>query len=270
MKKMLAIVAVLGLCTAVNAQPMLMTAEQATGELTYMGERTQDPYAYLENTNSLYYLPQRLNDGRSFADDIHNLGCCNNPDAPDYGYFTMTGFDLAYVVSSVMHSETEAGELSMVVRFWENDPNCNVIAGPLASYHITGLATGGYYREWDISADPVMVPCGNLWFEVTFYKENLDPENPLDTHTNVAAGMYIAYDYYPEVGSRSHDWYMVFGSHAKYGPGPILGLGWIGGYSPPPYWNPAGNFILSVRGTPEPISLALLALGGLVAVRRRR
>ena len=54
----------------------------------------------------------------------------------------------------------------------------------------------------------------------------------------------------------------------------VAGLSWFDGYTPDlpqtdPYWNPCANYCLGIT-VPEPLTLGLVALGGLLVIRRRR
>ena len=207
--------------------------------------QTRQPHIplYVESTQSGYFLPSS---GNTYGDDIHL------PPTGEHCFWYVNGFDVGY------YSRVTAADVpfNMTVNFY--DATAPWAFGPLIHTHtVTGLGTGAHLVavDWDVGID---FP-DNFYMEVAF--------TPIDGTT----GMLIAGDLGAEVGITSGDFFPVSNPQ-----GNLLGFSSFGGYTPllpitHSAWNPAGNFLLSIYGycIPEPVALGVLALGGLLVVRRR-
>jgi hypothetical protein len=200
-----------------------------------------DDYLYLESDDSGYFITTTA--GHTYGDDIH----FNSP-------VTMTGWEFEYF------SRVTAAFVPFngFVTFHEMDSYSGAAGAVLASYTLTGLTTGGHVIEQDFPGAPVALP------------EHVYMEIGWDAAVRGDTGIKIALDDTAEVGVSSWDLFPVFNP-----PGSYLGLSWWGGYTPDipaggAGWNPMGNFVIGIAGVPEPLTLGLVALGGLVALRRRR
>jgi hypothetical protein len=270
MRRLLAVALVTFMAAGVaNAQGVLQSEWTGDQPAPYSDTQPRDAYAYWEGTPSPYFMPMGNYGFFGIADDIRFGGPqgSGNP-------INMTSFEVGW------YSRITAAlaPLTMEVRFYSyftdagpyygGYPFIGAQYGP--TYTITGLGTGRHtYGDpplYDgpqvvtVDGPPVWLPCGT-WMEVGFY----DATGNLATWT----GVYLANDWQAEVGVTSHDYY--FG---MLGPGSVGGWYWNGGYTPTlpmtdPNWNPASNFQLGIS-VPEPLTLGLVALGGLLAVRRRR
>lgn len=245
-----------------NAQGVLQP-EYAGPVTSYVDTQSRDSYAYWEGTPSVYYMPMGNYGYYGIADDIRLGGPTN-----------MTSFEVGWI----SRITAPLAPLTMQVRFYSyftdtyygypGYPFMGAQYGP--TFTITGLGTGRhtygaapYLGPTVVNVDgpPVWLPC-NVWMEVGFY----DNQGNLATFT----GCYLAKDWQAEVGTTSHDYYF-----AMLQPGGAHGWFWNGGYTAnlpmtDPNWNPASNFILGITAVPEPLTLGLVAIGGLLAVRRRR
>ena len=243
---------VIGLVTcmaagAVNAQ---MVVEPTAGDWEYSTVVPRGPWAYLEDTMSGYYWDPGGAGYDSMADDIHFF----DGTAPIH----MTDFHVAW------YSRITAGltPITMDVCFYafeEDELGCVYIGNKkYAHYTVTGLGTGLRVTDVDVSDHPYL-PC-DVWMQVCFTDKNGNPA--------VDTGCLLAQDKLAEVGGTSKDIMLVMGDCCTEPP-TVLGGSWFGGYETTPYWNPAANFLLGVT-VPEPLTLGLVALGGLLAIRRRR
>ena len=247
MKRLLAVALVtLVAAGAVNAQAVL-NAE--IGDAGYTATSERDAYAYLEDTSSVYFMPAGTYGYFGIADDVRF-------DAP----INMTSFEVTYF-SRADQSHTP---FSMEVNFysyWTNPTTGDIYKGDTnwGHFEVSGLGTGSHTVTVDV-AGATWLPAG-VWMEVGF--ESFTGTALPDT------GIRLARDLGAEVGQTSNDYYLMMNT-----PGDIAGLYWNGGYTPTlpmtdPNWNPASNYILGIS-VPEPLTLGLVALGGLLAVRRRR
>ena len=244
MKRLLAIALVIGVAAVTANAQLTLTPYQDQGWDYSNGFVRDLPCLYEENTNSGYYLPSS---GNTYSDDIHL--------DPYAGSYTIQGFDVAY------HSRTTAANapFDMTVNFYEMATDYTY--GPLiGTYTVTGLGTGSWlvYRELGVGEMTVAAGVSDIWMEVAF--------TPIDGTT----GIQIAGDMVAEEGNPSADLFAAANPQGNF-----LGLSWFGGYTPllpqsDPLWNPPGSFQMSLYGIPEPVTLGLVALGGLLAVRRRR
>jgi hypothetical protein len=244
MKRLLAIALVtLMAAGAVNAQAVL---DAQVGGGAYVDTGPRDQYAYLEGSESPYFLPAGTYNFYGVADDIRF-------DAP----ISMRGFTVDYF-SRITAS---ALPLTMTVNFYSFYTSGGYIYygdTSWGSWTIDGLGTGN--NTVTVDTGPTYLPAG-VWFEVGF----------TDVNGNFAVdtGVKLSSDWQAEVGITSNDYYFIMNSTGAPG-----GLYWFGGYTPTlpltdPNWNPAANYVLSIS-IPEPLTLGLVALGGLLAVRRRR
>ena len=249
MKRLLAVALVtLVAAGAVNAQGVL-DAEIAGGD--YTATSTRDAYAYLENTASNSFLPAGNYGYFGIADDIRFTG--RNP-------INMTSFEVNYfsrITSVVLPLKMEVNFYS----YWTNPTNGYIYMGDhnWGHFEVEGLGTGNHVVTVDVNGR-TWLP-GSVWMEVGFYDAN-------GTYA-VDTGVILAADKQAEVGNTSNDYYLIMAP-----PGNVGGLYWLGGYTPTlpmtdPNWNPAANYILGIS-VPEPLTLGLVALGGLLAIRRRR
>ena len=241
MKRLVAIALVTCMASAAYAQLQPVPIEAFSADWEY---QTRQNAVYVESTQSGYFLPSS---GNTYGDDIHL------PPTGEFCEWDITGFDVVYF------SRTTAANVpfNMTVNFY--DGTTPWAFGPLVhTYTVTGLGTGAHQVivDW---GESIIFP-DNFYMEVAF--------TPIDGTT----GMSIAGDLGAEVGITSSDVFPVSNPQ-----GNLLGFSWFGGYTPllpitHSAWNPPGNFLLSIYGhmVPEPVALGILALGGLLAVRRRR
>ena len=238
-------------CMAAGAANAQMVAQPVTGDWEYTPIAPRGPYAYLEDTWSNSYMPAGNYGFMGVADDIH-FG------APIH----MTDFHVTWY-SRITAPLTP---LTMDVCFYAYDEVGNgiyIYDKKYCHYTVTGLGTGLNVTDVDV-AGPCWLPC-DVWMQVCFRDVNGNPA--------VDTGVLLAADNVPEVGNPSYDFYLMMNSCCEEPPS-IAGLYWFGGYTPDlpgsdPYWNPCANYTLGVT-VPEPLTLGLVALGGLLAIRRRR
>ena len=242
-----------------NAQGVLQP-EYAGPVSEYVDTQPRDSYVYWEGTNSPYYMPMGNYGIFGIADDIRLGGPVN-----------MTSFEVGWYSRITAALAPLTMEVSFYSYFTDNGgyPYIGAQYGP--TFQITGLGTGrhsygdpyaGYLGPTTVNVpgNPLWLPCG-VWMEVGFY----DSMGGLATFT----GTYLASDWQAEVGITSFDYYFAMQPQ-----GTVYGWYWNGGYTPTlpmtdPNWNPASNYQLGIS-VPEPLTLGLVALGGLLAVRRRR
>jgi hypothetical protein len=105
---------------------------------------------------------------------------------------------------------------------------------------VTGLPIGAWFITLDFQDAPVPKLSPNFWFLVGY--SALTDAGPLLTFNPGMPGVAYSHDHFYKNG----------------------GLYWFGGL---PYW---ADFVYSVRGIPEPMTIGLLAAGGLLVLRRRR
>ena len=246
---------VIGLVTcmaagAAYAQPAVVSP--ATGEWEYTPIAPRGPYAYLEDSWSNSYWPAGNYGYMGIADDIH-LGAPIHMTDFHVTWYTRITAPLLPLTMDVCFYAYEEDELGCV--YIGDKKYCH--------YTVTGLGTGLNVTDVDV-AGPCWLPC-NVWMEVCF-RDNLG--NPaIDT------GVLLAADNLPEVGNASRDLFLVMNSCCTEPPS-VAGASWFGGYTPDlpgsdPYWTPCSNYTLGIT-VPEPLTLGLVALGGLLAIRRRR
>jgi hypothetical protein len=227
---------------AANAQ-LMVTPYSELPEGALLGPRQgifpDDDYLYWENTDGLYFLPAST--GNNYGDDIHFAGGV-----------TMTGWEFQYF------SRTSTPEqyipFNATVNFYPMDTFTGGSGALINSYTVTGLGTGANLVQMAV---PGQALPAHVYMEVVF-----------DAGVRATTGLLIAGDGDPEAGLPSWDIFPVYNPA-----GNLLGLSWFGGYTPDlpqtdPNYNPMGNFMIGI--VPEPVTLGLLVLGGLLAVRRRR
>jgi len=228
-----------------NAQGVM---DPQVGAWNYTDTTVRDAYAYLESSNSPYFMPMGSYNYFGIADDIR-FGAPVNA----------TSFDVTWYSRITAAALPLTMEVNFYAYWTDNGGNIYIGDHQYGHYVIEGLGTGGNVTTVDINGR-MWLPCG-VWMEVGFY----------DVNGNYATdtGVRLARDLGAEAGITSHDYYL-----AMLQPGSVGGLYWNGGYTPglpmtDPNWNPASNYILGIQ-VPEPLTLGLVALGGLLAVRRRR
>jgi len=266
MRRLLAVALVTLVAASVaNAQGVLQPTWTGDQPTAYSDTQSRDSYVYWEGTNSVYYFTPGNYGYYGTMDDIR-LG----------GPTSMTSFEVGWY----SHITAPLAPLSMEVRFYSyftdtyqgygGYPFAGAQYGP--TFTLTGLGTGrhsygdplaGYLGPTTVNIDgpPLWLPC-NVWMEIGFFNN----QGGVATFS----GAYLAKDFQAEVGITSHDY---FGISAPLG-NPLTLYTWFGGYTPnlpmtDPNWTPASNFQLGIS-VPEPLTLGLVALGGLLAVRRRR
>jgi hypothetical protein len=258
MRKFLALAMVLCVASAASAQMQPLPLE---GDWSYQPTaRAGDPFMYLETTPSGFWAP--ISTWGAFggvADEIH----LNKP-------WTLTGFDVPYI-ARVSPNQLP---LTATVNFYNMDAGENLLPGAIAAYTITGLGTSATYppgsNSYSISAQklaPVAMPA-DFWMEISITNNQGAIIAPDPVHTGV--GFLLAGDDVSEANGLSHDFFAAMTTKGNVG-----GYFWFGGYTPnlppsDPNYNPMSNFLLGINGIPEPMTLGLVALGGLLVVRRRR
>jgi hypothetical protein len=258
MRKVVAMMAVLGMA-AVPALADIAPIQITKGMYTYQpvdvgGNRGLDPnnvagiYNNLQigNAQTQYRIPN--NQGMMVGDDLHMTGN------------VVTGVRWVY-------SDPGVGSHTSLVGFFNQDgSDTGPVAGNTATFtslgstyaalfSITGLPNatpGNPGGGWLITVGLPSIPTTNdIW--IGFQSNSLTAPNPAN------------------MGLR--------GTNLVPGPGEGVGsshnLHWSGFNTTPPYTTffphaGGGNFRVNVLGTPEPAVACLLALGGLVVLRRRK
>jgi hypothetical protein len=230
---------------AANAQAVL---DAQFADWNYTTTTTRDTYAYLENSPSPYFMPMGNYNYFGVADDIRFVDPVN-----------VTSFDVAYYSRITAFALPLKMEVNFYSYWTENGGYIYAGDHNWGHFEVEGLGTGSNTVTVDVEG-AMWLPRG-VWMEIGFY----------DTFGNYAVdtGVRLARDWGAEVGITSNDYYL-----GMLQPGLIGGLYWNGGYTPTlpmtdPNWNPASNYIIGIS-VPEPLTLGLVVLGGLLAVRRRR
>jgi hypothetical protein len=245
-----------------NAQQVIQPEPLGFPTDGYVPTQGRDTFAYLEDTLGNSFWPAGNYGYHGSLDDI-TFG------SPTLAPTHMTSFQVGWF------SRITAGltPLSMTVNFYSyftdnyygyaGYPFVGAKYGP--TFTVTGLGTGLHYGATatvvDVGAPPVWLPCGT-WMEIGFFDSLGNPA--------VDTGLLLANDWGAEAGNTSRD---IFGLTAPLG-NVLTAYAWFGGYTPTlpssdPNWNPASNFLVGIS-VPEPLTLGLVAIGGLLAVRRRR
>jgi hypothetical protein len=218
-------------------------AEQFNGAVVSNLRATGDPYVYnaTAQTQGGYYRPMSA--------DEYWVGEYLLTTAP--GAFTMTGFTAGWV------APTGAGATEMYVDFFDDDGYLPYAGNYVGGYTIPVTNDGyGHIEEYDTTGDGMNFATANLWmtysFDVQdyFYDPNVGPSSfhegmgpyhadPPSIGTDYYANGWIQYD------TAGYHWY-----------------GYTGGF-------PNGDLLAAIQ-VPEPATLALLGLGGLAVLRRRR
>jgi hypothetical protein len=262
MKRLLMCVAVLGLVAPAMAEPQMATMQPVaspaqpyaqsfnavTGQWQVGARQEGKAWQYLDSVTSGYYTNQVA--APFVGDDMHEtfLGTQQLVPPPLPGLFPSQ-------ITELMFGYYAPAAYNPGVTSWTS--TILIIDNPLgtapgfgttvASVLVTGLPIGGWFITLDFQDAPIPKISPNMWFLVSYASlGNGGPLLTFNTGQGVGYAGNLSYGY-------SHDFFYKNG-----------GLYFFGGA---PYW---ADFVLGVRGVPEPMTIGLLAAGGLLALRRRR
>jgi MYXO-CTERM domain-containing protein len=204
-------------------------------------ERQYDPSAGIYNNTTGPTRYSINNAGKFVGDDVHMTGA------------TVTGFQWIYV-------DNGPGSHTSTLAFFYNTPgDAGPLLGNTATFTFGGITYGAVFSVSGLPESTTTNPAGGwlitvglpAFFTGTDAWVGIASNSTTPTRAGLRAGNV------PTVGS-SHDLY------------------WSGFYVTPPYTSfftvtaPVGDADLRIAVLPEPAAAALLAMGGLLALRRRR
>lgn len=264
MKRFLMCLAILGLAAPVLADPTATGTntvpagapvtyvyyDAVTGDISYSDTpRTGDPAAkqwqYNDTGDSGYFFG---GPGQFVGDDIHELMV--NPWGGGMGLWPSTITEITFgAYLYTVHPQTA---WSAAVLLLDNPGGADTpgLAGATLTF-ITGVGPlGRGVSIVTISGLKIPKPSPDMWF-------------------------LVDYSGAPDAGTISGAGPLITGP-AWYGPPPSKNIGYSHNY----FWmagslyffggNPWADFYHEIRGVPEPVTIGFLAVGGLLALRRRR
>ncbi|MFQ5489290.1 MAG: PEP-CTERM sorting domain-containing protein [Phycisphaerae bacterium] len=166
---------------------------------------------------------------------------------------------------------------TQVIGYFSNPGGANTAnGGPLATtggapaifQYGLSVFTPGYAQFWSLSHAPVATPnvmyAGFLAFDTVAYWGSAVPNNPLAPGTSSLGGGILT----PTISGGS-TFVVTANGYSDAGPSFATASGGpaLGGPFPA---NTTGNLTIAIGFVPEPATIGVLALGGLLALRRRR
>ena len=251
MKRFLMCVAVLGLVAPALAEPTLNTVSSTNGATINTGTYDWDTqqvvpsagdrakfWQYTDTMTSGYYTNQAT--APFVGDCIHELPVPGQawPTQPGLYPSSITELMFGYYAPAAYNPGTSWVASILIL---DNPGGGDATMGATVAYFTAVLPLGGWFTTFDFQDAPIPKIGPDMWFLVGYM--GLTDGGPL---LSFNPGLPTDYGY-------SHDHFYKNGS-----------LYWFGGL---PYW---ADFVYAIRGIPEPMTIGLLAAGGLLVLRRRR
>lgn len=246
MRKFVGVLAIVALMTLpAMAGPSLTRTQAVNGAEYFSGpvgdlRAPGDPYVYSSTTQNQggYYRPMAAN--VNYAGELFETTAA--------GGFTMTGFTAGWV------APIGAGATEMYIDFFNDDGYLPWAGNYVGGYTIPVSADGyGHIQEFDTTGDGMAFASNWLWMTYSFDVQDYRPStDPLGAHPGMGP-------YHSDGPTIGNDYYAN---------------GWINNTTAGTTWSWYGGFpnadLLGAIQVPEPATLALLGLGGLAILRRRR
>jgi hypothetical protein len=246
-------VAVLGLVAPVMAEPQMATYQSVaspaqpygktfnavTGQWVDQAGARQKEWQYLDSVTSGYYTNQAA--VPLVGDEFSETFLGNYPSLlPGLFPSQITELMFGFYAPATYNPGVTSWTATVLIIDNPIGPTSFGFGSTVASVMVTGLPIGGWFITLDFQDAPFPKVSPNMWFMVGY--SQLLNAGPLLTFNPGLPGYGYSNDFFYKNGA----------------------LYWFGGL---PYW---ADFVLGVRGIPEPMTIGLLAAGGLLALRRRR